>query len=101
MTSSLEQPARALRVLVTRPSGQSERFAGRVRAAGLEPVVVPVTELRPVREGQGVRDALRALDGASWLAVTSPTAVSTLADAGFDRSMWQSLGRPRLAAVGT
>jgi uroporphyrinogen-III synthase len=89
------------RVLVTRPREQSERFATRLSAAGFDPVVVPVTELRPTRNGQGVRDAIRALHGASWLAVTSPTGVSTLAGAGLHPDAWRAAGCPKIAAVGS
>lgn len=57
------------RVLVTRPKADAVRTAARLRAAGHEPLVLPLTEIRPV-----------TVAGASWegfdaIALTSANAV--------------------------
>lgn len=59
------------RVVVTRAADQADSLADALRAAGAEPVVVPLLEIVP--EPAGV-DALAALDPSAfdWLAVTSP-----------------------------
>ena len=61
------------RVVVTRAAEQADALAELLRAAGAEPVVVPLVEVVP--EPAGVAD-LAALDpaGFDWLVVTSPNA---------------------------
>lgn len=74
------------RVLVTRPAEQAGELASLLRAAGAEPVLVPMTAVVATPEGPGVADALAALDDHGELLFTSANAVrafaARLADAG-------------------
>jgi uroporphyrinogen-III synthase len=80
------------RVVVTRAAGQADALAELLRAAGAEPVVVPLVEVVP--EPAGVAE-LAALDPAvfEWLVVTSPNAAHAYAAA-------RKPAPPAVAAVG-
>jgi len=56
----------AMRVLVTRPEPGASRTAARLRLAGFEPVVLPLTETQPLQVPPGL-----ALENAAAIAVTS------------------------------
>lgn len=59
-----------LRVLITRPQPGADETAARVRALGLTPVVVPLTQTVPVDPRKPSE-----LDAVSLVAITSPNAV--------------------------
>lgn len=70
------------RVVVTRAAGQASGLAARLRAAGFEPLVVPVIGTGPpVDGGVGLRAAVERLEERyDWVVVTSPTAAAVFAD---------------------
>jgi len=68
------------RVLVTRPAEQAGELAALLRAAGAEPVCVPMVRAVATPEGEGVAAALAALDGYDALLFTSANAVRAFAE---------------------
>lgn len=68
------------RVLVTRAAHQAGKLSDALRAAGLEPVEVPVLEIRPPLDCGPLDGALRRLDIYDWLIVTSVNTVRALQD---------------------
>ncbi len=73
-------PLDGLRVLVPRPVAGQSTAAEALRAAGAEPVVVPLIQTVPPHDPAPLDDALRALaaDAYSWLVLTSAAAVPAL-----------------------
>lgn len=69
-----------MKVWVTRTRPGAQRTAARLISAGLEPVIDPVLEVRPL-EGR------IALDGVEALAFTSPNAVQIFADLSDERQL--------------
>jgi uroporphyrinogen-III synthase len=71
------QPNRmaAPRILVTRAAHQASELATGLRAAGMEPIVVPTIEIAPPRDEATLRDALADLSSFDWLVFTSANAV--------------------------
>ena len=61
------------RILITRPKGQSESFARRLKDLGAIPIFFPVIEIAPVQENSALDQVLRALDEYDWLVLTSGT----------------------------
>ena len=60
------------RILVVRPAAQGLDSAGVLRAAGADPVLVPLIELLPPPGGgAALAEAVRRLAGYDWLVVTS------------------------------
>jgi uroporphyrinogen-III synthase len=65
-----------VRVIVTRPEGQEEPLASRLRELGHEVVLCPLTRIEPLGEGP------IELDGYDWLLVTSVNGAAELARRG-------------------
>ena len=63
------------RILITRPRGQSESFARRLKDLGAIPIFFPVIEIAPVQENSALDQVLRALDEYDWLVLTSVNGV--------------------------
>lgn len=75
-SSASKSPALHGRVVViTRPAGTSAALAGRVRACGGVPLLLPGLSLRGATDGTGLRAAMRAALGDDVLVFTSPAAV--------------------------
>ena len=75
-SSASKSPALHGRVVViTRPAGTSAALAGRVRACGGVPLLLPGLSLRGATDGTGLREAMRAALGDDVLVFTSPAAV--------------------------
>jgi hydroxymethylbilane synthase len=89
---------RAPRVLVTREPGGPGALARALAARGLEPVVAPTVELRPVAAGGPLDEAAAALTSYAWVVVTSAAGAAALAEAAARAGA--SLAGARLAAVG-
>ncbi len=67
------------RVLVTRPAEQAAALAALLRAAGAEPVGVPMLRIAPTPSGPGVDDAVAAIEHFDAILFTSANAVEPLA----------------------
>lgn len=76
-----ERPLEGLRVVVTRPSGQADSFARRLRDLGAEPVTCPTIRIVPPSEPEPLRRAARRLGAYDWAVFTSVNGVERLADA--------------------
>ncbi len=63
------------RILVTRAAHQAGKLSEGLRAAGFEPVEVPVLEIRPPESFEPLDRALRKLDLYNWLIFTSANTV--------------------------
>lgn len=66
------------RILVTRPRAQADEFAGKLRAAGFEPVFFPVIEIKPVEDNLALERALSRLSCYEWIVFTSVNAVEVV-----------------------
>jgi len=84
------------RVLVTRAAHQAGKLSKALRAAGLEPVEVPVLEIQPPLDRAPLDNALRQLHTYDWLIVTSANAVRALAANGLP----DQISGLKVAAVG-
>ena len=66
------------RILITRPRAQAGEFAGKLSAAGFEPVYFPVIEIKPVENNIALERALSKLDCYDWIVFTSVNAVEVV-----------------------
>ncbi len=96
------RPLFGRRVVVTRTREQASQLAIALRAAGAEPVEVPVIEVvEPLDGGAALRAAAARLDAYDWVVLTSPNGARRLLDAvavgGGDA---RRFGRTKIAAIG-
>ncbi|HEU5352497.1 MAG TPA: uroporphyrinogen-III synthase [Terracidiphilus sp.] len=87
-------PLAGRRVLITRAAHQAGKLSAALRALGLEPVEVPVLEIRPPASFDALDAALRNLAAYDWLILTSTNTVAALAN----RAKTLALNLPALAA---
>jgi uroporphyrinogen-III synthase/uroporphyrinogen III methyltransferase/synthase len=73
-------PLAGKRVLVTRAAHQAGKLSDGLRALGVEPVEVPVIEIRPPEDLRSLDQALSTLDSYDWLILTSANTVRALAE---------------------
>ena len=66
------------RILVTRAAHQAGKLSEGLRAAGAEPVEVPVLEIQPPHSYHPLDTALRNLGSYNWLILTSANAVHAI-----------------------
>jgi len=64
-----------MKVLITRPHSQADRFADGLKAAGFEPVFFPVIEIRPTDDNTALERAIARLDCYDWVVFTSVNGV--------------------------
>jgi uroporphyrinogen-III synthase len=86
------------RVLVTRAAHQAGKLSEGLRAAGFEPVEVPVLEIRPPADCGPLDTALQNLKIFDWLILTSANTVRALEER--SAVLGVSLTGPSVAAVG-
>lgn len=96
------RPLFGRRVLVTRTRQQASALSEALRAAGAEPVELPVIEVtEPLDGGAALRSAAGDLSAYDWVVLTSPNGAERLlaavAAAGGDA---RSFGSARVAAIG-
>jgi uroporphyrinogen-III synthase len=90
-------------IVVTRPRGQGEELAGRLRSRGAEVIEAPAIRIEPLPAGGPLDEAVRAASEGryAWVVFTSAAG----AEAWFDRAAAVGLKaegpRARVAAVGT
>lgn len=87
------------RILVTRPRAQAEEFAGKLRAAGFEPIYFPVIEIRPVESNVALERALSKLGCYEWIVFTSVNAVEVVFG-NYSRLIFADGVGTRFAAIG-
>jgi len=80
MTTSPRRPLAGRRILVVRPAAQGLASAEVLRAAGAEPVAVPLIELLPPSDGgAALAGAVGRLASYDWLVLTSANGAGRLA----------------------
>jgi uroporphyrinogen-III synthase len=94
------------RILITRPRSQADDFAARLRAAGYEPILFPVIEIKPVENNVALARALLKLECYDWIVFTSVNAVEIVFDhlpfpvAAMPLAKGRRGESPRVAAIG-
>jgi uroporphyrinogen-III synthase len=88
------------RILVTRAAHQAGKLSEGLRAAGAEPVEVPVLEIQPPARFDPLDAALRNLSTYDWLILTSANAVHALVERAAVCGLVHNDPRPQIAAVG-
>ena len=71
-----DQPLAGKGIVVTRPARQAERLAALVRAAGGEPILYPVIEIRDVTHPDPLNDLIDRLDEFDLAVFVSPNAAA-------------------------
>ena len=89
---------RADRVLVTRAADQSDQLMSALRAAGLEPVLVPTISIEFEPPGSDLDRSARSLSWYHWVLVTSPNGARAILKAA--ERVLTELGGPRWGAIG-
>lgn len=86
-------------LLVTRPARQAAELVRLLVERGIDAISVPTVEIAPTPAGGALDDAIRSLDGAAWLVITSVNGASALLErlAALDCSLPDGV---RVAAVG-
>jgi len=86
-------------LLVTRPAAQAAELVALLAEHGNDAISVPTVEIVPAPPGGALDDAIRSLDGAAWVVITSVNGASALLErmAALDRSLPEGV---RVAAVG-
>ena len=86
-------------LLVTRPASQAGELVAQLARRGIDAISVPTVAIAPASAGGPLDDAIRSLDGAEWLVITSVNGAAALLArlAAMNRSL---PGGIRLAAVG-
>lgn len=96
-----DRPLDGQRVVVTRPPGQADSFARRLRALGADPVRCPTIRIVPPEDPAPLREAARSLERYRWVVFTSVNGVERLTGAlerqGLDG---EALAGVRVAAIG-
>src|SRR6185437_8948626 len=89
------------RVLVTRAARQAGKLSEGLRAAGFEPVEVPVLEIRPPLEYGPLDAALKNLKTYDWLILTSANTVHALLErASAHGVVMPGTAGPQVAVIG-
>ena len=71
-----DQPLAGMGIVVTRPARQAERLAALIRAAGGEPILYPVIEIRDVDNPDRLNDLIDRLDEFDLAVFVSPNAAA-------------------------
>lgn len=91
------------RILVTRAAAQAGRLSEALRAAGFDPVEVPLLEILPLESAQKVAELDHALQGLSsydWLILTSANTVRVLGERMKISGVSAEGSRVQVAAIG-
>lgn len=91
---------RVHRILVTRAAHQAGRLSEGLRAAGFEPVEVPVLEIQPPVSYDSLDTALRQIESYDWLIFTSFNAIPPFQVRALDLGVEIVGLRAKIAAVG-
>jgi uroporphyrinogen-III synthase len=86
-------------LLVTRPASQAAELVSLLADRGIGAVSVPTVEIAPAAPGGSLDDAIRSLEGAEWLVITSVNGAAALLErmAALGQALPDGV---RLAAVG-
>lgn len=86
-------------LLVTRPAAQAAELVALLAEHGIDAISVPTVEIAPAPPGSALDDAIRSLEGAAWLVITSVNGAAALVErlAALGRLVPEGV---RVAAVG-
>jgi hydroxymethylbilane synthase len=104
LAARLDRPSLAIdvapdhRVLVTRPTGGLASLSRHLRAAGIEPAIVPAIEIEPVEPDAELDAAVCRLADHDWAVITSANGVHAVGAAA--ERLGVALSEIRWAAVG-
>jgi uroporphyrinogen-III synthase len=96
----MRPPLTGRRVLVTRAAHQASRLSEGLRAAGADPVEVPILEIRPPASYDPLDQALRHLYGYDWLILTSANTVRAVTERAAALKLSLRDPGPHVAAIG-
>jgi len=96
----MRPPLTGRRVLVTRAAHQAGRLSEGLRAAGADPVEVPILEIRPPASYDPLDQALRHLYGYDWLILTSANTVRAVTERAAALKLSLRDPGPHVAAIG-
>lgn len=91
---------RPKRILVTRAAHQAAKLSEQLRAAGFEPVEVPVLEIKPLESYDPLDAALRRIVDYDWLIFTSFNAIPVFQVRAMDLGVDLRNLRLKIAAIG-
>jgi uroporphyrinogen-III synthase len=94
------QPLANKRILVTRAAHQAGKLSEGLRAAGADPIEVPVLEIRPPGSYDPLDIALRHLYGYDWLILTSANTVRAVIERAAILKLSLRDQGPHIAAIG-
>ncbi len=94
------QPLANKRILVTRAAHQAGKLSDGLRAAGADPIEVPVLEIRPPASYDPLDMALRHLYGYDWLILTSANTVRAVNERAANLKLSLRDSGPHIAAIG-
>ncbi len=94
------QPLAGRRILVTRAAHQAGKLSEGLRAAGAEPVEVPVLEIQPPASYAPLDVALGQIGKYDWLIFTSANAIHAVVERAAEAGVVLTDGKPLVAAVG-
>jgi uroporphyrinogen III methyltransferase/synthase len=94
-------PLSGQRIVVTRPSDESERSAATLEALGAEVLLAPTVEILPIEDFGPLDNAIERLGSFDWLVFTSGNGVRNFLDRleATGRDL-RALGHLKLAAIG-
>lgn len=88
------------RILVTRAAHQAGKLSDGLRAAGADPVEVPVLEIRPPASYDPLDQALQHLYSVDWLILTSANTVRAVTERAAALNLSLRNPGPHIAAIG-
>jgi len=88
------------RILVTRAAHQAGKLSDGLRAAGADPVEVPVLEIRPPASYDPLDQALQRLYSVDWLILTSANTVRAVTERAAALNLSLRNPGPHIAAIG-
>jgi uroporphyrinogen III methyltransferase / synthase len=96
-----DRPLFGQRIVVTRPSGESDRSASALEALGAEVLLAPAVEILPLEDDAPLDGAIARLGEFDWLVFTSGNGVRAFLDR-LDRlgRDLRAVGHLKLAAIG-
>jgi uroporphyrinogen-III synthase len=97
-----KSPLAGKRIVVTRPTLQSDGIADALRARGAKPIILPLIRIAPIEDYAKLDAALERLCGGDWIFLTSQNAVSPVAQRGrqFREDFFSEACRIQVATVG-
>lgn len=89
-----------LRIVVTRPRGQAEEFAGRLRKRGASAICFPVIQIAPLEDPAELDAALKQIASYDWLIMTSVNGVEAVWERFSALGISPALDGVQVAAIG-